>query len=354
MIAAGGTGGHVYPAIAVARELRQRDPEAEIVFVGTKKGFEAKLVPSEGFDIEYVEIGGIHSKSIFTKFQNILLLPKAFYLTNQLLNKYKPDVVFGIGGYTAGPLLLLAGLKKIPTAILEANAIAGRTNRWLGKFASKIFLAFKEAQKYFPKSKCVYSGNPLREEILSIASPDFSASKKVVFIFGGSQGARRINLGIVDMIQKNPAEWKKYSFIHQTGEHEFEAVRSAYQSHGIEADVRKYFDNISDSYGKCHFVIARSGSSILEIAAAGRPSLLIPYPFAADQHQLANAQAFSKTGAAFLLEDHQCNGDNLYSLLQPILSSDAALEKMSKQALQFRKEHASKQIVEQFFAWAGR
>ncbi len=354
LIAAGGTGGHVYPAIAIAKEIRRQNPASKITFVGTHKGFESKLVPAEGFDLEFVEIAGLHSKAFSTKLQNLFLLPKAFHLSNQLLEKYNPDIVFGIGGYTSGPLLLLAAIKKIHTAILEPNAIAGVTNRWLGKFVEKIFLTFEDAKFFFPEKKCIYSGNPLREEILSITPPDFSSAKKTIFIFGGSQGAKKINLSVVEMIEKNPQEWKKYSFIHQTGEHEFETVQKTYQKHGIEADVRKYFDRISEAYVKAHFVIARSGSSVMEIAAAGRPSLLIPYPFAADDHQKANAQSFANAGAAFLVEDSKCNGEVLHSLLQPTLSSNEKLKKMSEQALTFRQDNASVIIVNQFSSWTDR
>lgn len=352
LIAAGGTGGHVYPAIAIAKEIRRRNPESQIVFVGTRGGFEATIVPEHGFEIEFIELGGLNSASFGKKIRNTLLLPKAFLLSDRLLHKYRPHVVFGIGGYTSGPLLLLAALKKIPTAILECNAIAGATNRWLGKFCGKVFGAFEVAQKYFPKNKYIFSGIPIRDEILKIPSPRFDAHKKTVFIFGGSQGASRINKSVLEMLQKSPEFWKNHSFIHQTGPHDFDEVKKTYHRLGIEADVRKFFNKIYEAYAKAHFVIARSGSSVMEISAIGLPSILIPYPYAADDHQKANAEAFAQANASVLVKDHECNGEVLFHILKPILESDETLQHMSRQALTFRIENAASIIVDQFSTWA--
>lgn len=350
MIAAGGTGGHVYPALAVAQELKKKNPNVEIVFVGTKKGFEAKIIPDHGFPLEFMEIGGLHSVSVSKKLKNLLLIPNAVRITHHFLKTHKPDVVFGVGGYVSGLLLILASFKKIPTAILEPNVVAGATNKFLGRFATKIFLAFEESKKYFPAHKCVHSGNPIREDILEIPPPDFSQSKKTIFIFGGSQGARKINQGVMEMIQADPSFWKNFNFIHQTGPGDTEEVKKNYQDHGIESDVRTYFDQIMEAYAKSHFVIARAGSSILEIAAIGRPSVLIPYPYAAG-HQLYNAEVLVKHQAAFLLKDADCNGKTLSNIMKPAMESEASLLKMSKAALKFRTENASKDIADQFLSW---
>lgn len=351
LIAAGGTGGHVYPAVAVANEIRRRHPNSEITFVGTRSGFEATIVPEQKFSIEYIEIKGLNSKSAISKFHSLRLLPKAFKISNDLLKKYKPDIVFGIGGYTSGPLLLLAAMKRIHTAIMEPNAIAGFTNRWLGKFVEKVFVTFEYAGKYFAKNKWIHSGNPIRKEILEIEKPNFAIPKKTIFIFGGSQGASKINESVLEMIKKDPIYWRQFSFIHQTGPHDFERVRRLYHRFKIDADVRKFFSKIYEAYEKSHFVIARSGSSVMEIAAVGRPSILIPYPYAADDHQMANAEVLSTANAAILVRDEECTGDVLYSFLKVMFDSNDSLERMSARALTFRVDNAASIIVDEFEKW---
>jgi UDP-N-acetylglucosamine--N-acetylmuramyl-(pentapeptide) pyrophosphoryl-undecaprenol N-acetylglucosamine transferase len=351
LIAAGGTGGHVYPALAVAQELKRIDPKVEIVFIGTRKGFEATILPGHGFSLEFMEIGGLHGNSIAKKIKNAFLLPSAMVATLRLISKHKPDVVFGIGGYVSGLLLMMSAFKKIPTAILEPNVVAGFTNKTLGKFVTRIYLAFEESRKYFPAHKTQQSGNPIREEILKLSPPDFSNSKKTIFIFGGSQGARKINLAVMEMIQNDADYWKNFSFIHQTGPSGIKEVESIYQKFGIDAEVRPYFDKIMEAYAKCHFVIARAGSSILEIAAIGRPSILIPYPYAAG-HQLYNAEILVKHGAAYLLKDAECSGQTLSNILKPAMQFPETLKNMSQKALIFRHEHAASIIAKQFLSWA--
>lgn len=351
LIAAGGTGGHVYPALAVAQELKRLDPNVEIVFIGTKKGFEASIVPAHGFPLEFMEIGGIHGTSLIKKIKSALLIPQAMFATARLISKHKPDVVFGIGGYVSGLMLILSAWKGIPTAILEPNVVAGMTNQWLGKFVKKIYLAFEESKKYFPEDKIEKSGNPIREEILKLSPPNFLGSEKTIFIFGGSQGARKINQSVIEMIKTDVSYWKNFTFIHQTGPHDAGETKNAYQQLGIKSDVRPYFDQIMEAYAKCHFVIARAGSSILEIAAIGRPSILIPYPYAAG-HQLYNAEILVKHGAAYLLKDAECTGQTLSNILKPAMQSAQILETMSRQALTFRHENAASIIAKQFLAWA--
>lgn len=351
LIAAGGTGGHVYPAIAVANEIRRRHPDSEITFVGTRNGFEATIVPEQKFPIEYIEIKGMNSKSAMSKFQSFTLLPKSFKMSNDLLKKYQPDIVFGIGGFTSGPLLLLAAFKRIHTAIMEPNAIAGFTNRWLGKFVEKVFITFDHASRYFPKNKWIHSGNPIRKEILEIGKPNFTVPKKTIFIFGGSQGASKINQSVMEMIKKDPIYWRQFSFIHQTGPHDFEKARRLYHRFKIDADVRKFFSKIYEAYEKSHFIIARSGSSVMEIAAVGRPSILIPFPYSADDHQMANAEVLSTANAAVLVRDEECNGEVLYSFLKLMFDSSDGLERMSARALTFRIENAASIIVDQFEQW---
>ena len=350
LIAAGGTGGHVYPALAVAQELKRKDPNIQVIFVGTKTGFEAKIIPEHDFPLEFIDVEGIQGKPLKQKIKSIMKLPGAFAATWRLVRHHQPSAVFGIGGYVSGMLLIIAAIWGIPSAILEANVVAGFTNKFLSKFSDKIYLAFEESKKFFPVEKSVYSGNPIRNEILDVIPPTFTDKNKTIFIFGGSQGARRINLGVMEMIQSDPDYWKQFSFIHQTGPTGMNEVQSVYQKFGIHADVRQYFDKIMDAYDKSDFVIARAGSSVLEIAAVGRPSILIPYPHAAG-HQLHNAQVMVDKGAAYLLKDADCNGNNLAKLLQQSFESPTVLRDMSEAALHFRNEDASSVIADQFIEW---
>lgn len=353
LIAAGGTGGHVYPALAVAQELKRKDPDIQVIFVGTRNGFEAKIIPDHGFPLEFIEVEGIQGKPLGQKIKSIMLLPSAFAATWRLVRHHQPNVVFGIGGYVSGMLLLIASIWGIPSAILEANVVAGFTNKFLSKFADRIYLAFEDSKKFFPEKKSVYSGNPIRNEILEVIPPTFTGKKKTVFIFGGSQGARRINVGVMEMIQSDPDYWKQFSFIHQTGPTGMNEVSSVYSKFGIDADVRQYFDKIMEAYDKSDFVIARAGSSVLEIAAVGRPSILIPYPHAAG-HQLYNAQVLVDKGAAYLLKDADCNGNTLGKLLKNSFESPTVLREMSEAAIHFRNENAASVIADQFIEWSRR
>ncbi|MEZ4845407.1 MAG: UDP-N-acetylglucosamine--N-acetylmuramyl-(pentapeptide) pyrophosphoryl-undecaprenol N-acetylglucosamine transferase [Bdellovibrionota bacterium] len=195
------------------------------------------------------------------------------------------------------------------------------------------------------------SGNPIRENILKISPPNFLDTQKTIFIFGGSQGARKINQSVMEMVRADPSYWKNFSFIHQTGPGDTEEVQSTYNSLGIQADVRKYFDEIMEAYAKSHFVIARAGSSILEVAAIGRPSILIPYPYAAG-HQFYNAEILVNHGGAYLLKDADCNGQSLSDIIKPALQSEVILKNMSASALKFRNENAAMQIAAQFVQWS--
>ncbi len=350
LIAAGGTGGHVYPALAVAQELKLKKPDVQIIFVGTKKGFEASIIPSHGFELEFMEVSGFSATTLAKKIKSILLVPGAVIRTARLLSKHKPDVVFGIGGYVSGLLLMMSAFKKIPTAILEPNVMAGMTNRWLGKIVDKIYLAFDESEKFFPSKKTLKTGNPIRKEILNVLPPDFSQSPKTIFIFGGSQGAKKINQSVIEMVKSDVHFWKNFLFIHQVGPHDGGATKLAYEQLGIQADVRPYFEQMMQAYEKSHFVIARAGSSILEIAAVGRPSILIPYPYASG-HQYYNADILVKHGASYLLMDQECNGQSLSKLLKSAIQSENILKSMSNRALDFRSENASKMISDQFISW---
>jgi len=346
LFAAGGTGGHVFPAIAVAKAIRHLEAKSEILFVGTERGFEKSLVPQAGFKLSLVDVTGINSKGFIDRVKGILALPKAMFQSWRILSYFKPDVVFGIGGYASGPILLLASLRRKQTGILEPNSKSGFSNRVLGKFVNRIYLAFKEAAEDFPSEKTEYSGNPLRLDILSVPPPKFDNPTRTVLIFGGSQGAKRLNEAMVAALKNLAPQKERLKFIHQTGSADELKVREAYRTHGFQAQVFAFQEDMASLYRQSDFVIARSGSSVLEIAACGRPSILIPYPYAADDHQRFNARVMENAGAALYLEDEACSGPRLAQMILELLEHPDRLQMMRDHALQFRMDHAAERIAQ--------
>lgn len=348
LMAAGGTGGHVFPALALAQAFKEKFTDVEVRFVGTPSGFENTLVPSAGYTLHCLQVEGVKGKGVAQKIKSMALLPKAFFQANALLSLYRPDIVLGIGGYVSGPVMMLSSLRGILTGVLEPNAVAGFSNRTLGRWVNRVFVAFEEAKDWFPTQKTKVTGNPIRKSILEIAPPSFKAKMKTILIFGGSQGANKINKAVCDMLPMLVEQKESIHFIHQTGKNDVDFVKAAYQKLGFNADVSEFISDMDAAYREAHVVIARSGSSVLEIAACGRPSILIPYPFAADDHQAANAKVLEDAGAAVVITNAQCDGPRLYAELVKILPQDR-LESMSKRALTLRKETAAEDIVETMF-----
>ncbi len=347
LMAAGGTGGTVIPAIVVANEVKKRHKEAEILFVGTERGFEKTLVPQAGYPLELINIGGLKRMKIFSRLTNFLRLPRSFFQSWKLLRRFRPHYVFGSGGYASGPILLLAALMGIRTGIVEPNAVPGFANRVLARFVDRVFLAFEEAAAWMPKRKSVVSGNPIRKEILDVSPPSFSNAKRTVLIFGGSQGALRLNEGIAGALPRLLGMKEKISFIHQTGAKDLERIQKIYADLGFHAEIRTYFDDMAGAYAAADLIVARSGSSVLEIAAVGRPSILVPFPYATDDHQQVNAEILSRTGAAITTNDEGFTGERVASILNDILFDDVKLKAMSRAALSLRKANAAATIVDE-------
>lgn len=345
LFAAGGTGGHVFPALAIAKAIQHLHPSADVLFVGTDRGFEKTLVPQAGYKITFLQVAGLKGKGLMDRLKGVALLPKAFLQSWKILSRYQPDAVFGIGGYTSGPILLLAKFRKIRTGILEPNSKSGMSNRILAKFVDRIYVAFQESIVDFPTSKCVFTGNPIRLDILSVPPPNFDGEKKCILIFGGSQGAKRLNDAMVSALPDLVPYKSQLSFIHQTGSLDELKTREMYRNFGFEADVFPFQDDMATLYRKSHIIVARSGSSVVEMAACGRPSILIPYPFAADDHQRTNARVMEKNGAAIYLEDAECTGHKLAALIVELIKNKDRLVSMSKSALSLRKDDASEKIA---------
>ncbi|MBK7993067.1 MAG: undecaprenyldiphospho-muramoylpentapeptide beta-N-acetylglucosaminyltransferase [Blastocatellia bacterium] len=327
IIAGGGTGGHIFPGVAIAREFQSRDSSNEILFVGTEQGLEKKIIPREGFKLEMIHVAALKSVSIAKRIKSLLMLPGSFLEVRKLLKSFRPDVVIGVGGYSSGPVLLLAALQGLPTMVIEPNALPGFTNRVLANFIDKAAVTFEVSKPYF-KGKAVVTGNPVRGEFQNIAKKT-RASQNHLLIFGGSQGAYAINMAMIEALPKLEAKKAKLSITHQTGEKDLEQVRAAYQQHGWSADVRPFIDKIVDEFARADLILCRSGATtVAELTAAGKAAILVPFPLAADDHQRKNAEALEQAGAAKMIVQKDLTIERLAKELVDLIDNQEKIDVM--------------------------
>jgi UDP-N-acetylglucosamine--N-acetylmuramyl-(pentapeptide) pyrophosphoryl-undecaprenol N-acetylglucosamine transferase len=347
LLAAGGTGGHVIPAYVLACGLQKKGYRC--VFVGARGKFEEKWVPAHGFDIELLDIGGFTSGSLHQRFKAMLQIPKALWVSFCLLRKYKPDRLFGIGGYASGPIMLLATLMKIPTAILEPNSVPGFSNKVLGKFVNRVYVVFDHAAQWFAANKVKNFGHLLRPEIHACQAAPLKQEPLTIAVLGGSQGAMHLNHAICTLLETHPKWQTQARWFHQTGARDYQAIEARYQAMPqANATVAPFFEDMVSVYAQSHMVIGRSGSSILEFAAAGLPSILIPLPSAADQHQLKNAQSLVAIGGAQLIEQKELTPERLDHALTEMTWEFQ--EKMRQALRVLDKPHALSDILEDFLS----
>lgn len=301
IIAAGGTGGHIFPGVAIAREFRRRDSSAEILFVGTARGLETKIVPREGFELELISVGALKGVSVFERIKSLAGLPMSLVAALRILRRFKPDLVIGVGGYSSGPTLLMAAFSRIPTMIVEPNAMPGFTNRVLARFVDAAALSFADAQEYFG-NRGIVTGNPVRVDFARLARKE-RGERLSVLIFGGSQGARAINNAMIAALPLLAARKDRLAITHQTGEADFEIVKRGYAAAGFDAaDVRAFIHDMADQFERADVLICRSGATTAaEVAAAGKAAIFVPFPFATDDHQRKNAEAFERVGAGRMI-----------------------------------------------------
>ncbi|HLG14152.1 MAG TPA: undecaprenyldiphospho-muramoylpentapeptide beta-N-acetylglucosaminyltransferase [Blastocatellia bacterium] len=304
LIAAGGTGGHVFPGVAIAREFKRRYPDAEILFVGTPRGLESQIVPREGFRLEMIQVSALKGVSMWRRLKSLAQLPLSFFAAMRILRRFRPDVVIGAGGYSSGPTLLMAAMMRIPTLVVEPNAMPGFTNRVLARVADAAALTFNEAGKYF-KGRGHVTGNPVRGDFGRIARKARGDCLNVL-VFGGSQGARAINRAMAGALPLLASKKNVLTITHQTGEADFEMVRKAYEAAGFgEAAVKRFIDDMPAEFERADLLICRAGATtVAEVAAAGKAAVFVPFPLATDDHQRKNAEAFVHAGAArMILQD---------------------------------------------------
>lgn len=345
IVAGGGTGGHIFPGLAIAKEWQKRQGEA--LFVGTPRGQEKDLIPKYGYRLHLLNVSSLKGSGIFQKIKTILGLPKAIFQAFGILKQENPDLVLGIGGYASFPTVLAAFLKGIPTAITDQNMHPGMTNRFLGKLVKKVFVSFEDAEPFFPAKKTTTTGNPVRSKIKGSDLPDFKGRFQIL-IFGGSQGAVSMNKAFTEALLKLKDQWENLEIIHQSGKTDLPFLQSFYKEHKISAHVGSFFHNMNELYEKSHLVIARSGAgTVTELALSGRPSILVPYPFASDNHQVKNALFLSRRQAAILMEQKDLTPEKLESQLRELLKPDLTLLKnLAQNALQLAKPKATQDLVD--------
>src|SRR5579872_1300443 len=344
VMAGGGSGGHVVPLLAVARELKERGHEC--VFIGTRTGFEAKMVPAAGFPLEFIEIGGLKNVGAVRRIRSLVQLPLSVLKVLRMLNQLKPAAVFSLGGYAAGPVVLAALRKRLPVVVMEPNAMPGLTNRQVGRFVTRALLSFPEAARWLPKGKAEVTGLPVRPEFFAIP-PKPRERKLTILITGGSQGSRTLN-------QAAAGSWRYFReagfpvrFIHQTGSAAYEALAKKFAESGMEGEIVPFLDDMPRAFQNADLVICRAGAgAVSELAAAGKPSILVPLPHAADQHQLRNAEAFDKAGAAVLVLDKEMDGGRLFEEVAKLNAQPELLKRMGERARTFAHPDAARRAAD--------
>ena len=349
VIAGGGTGGHLYPGIAVAKELISRVPNAQITFAGTARGIEARVIPREGFALDLIRSSGLKGKSLTTAIRGAAIAPVSLIDAWSIVSRRKPDLVIGVGGYSSGPVVLVAWLRGVPTMVLEQNAVPGLTNRLLARFVRAAAVTFDSTKSFFGEKGFV-SGNPVRAEFVADSQPteargDEQPSGVQVLVFGGSQGAHAINLAMVEAAPELAAGSPRLRLAHQTGERDVEMVRTAYGAAGIQADVEPFFYDMGRRVRAADLIICRAGATtIAEISAAAKPAILIPLPTATDDHQRRNAEALAAAGAAEVLLQAEATGSVLAARIKQLAVDAARRARLSAGAGKFARPDAARVI----------
>jgi len=341
ILAGGGTGGHVIPALAIAQEL-QKQFSAEILFIGTSRGIENRLVPNAGFPLRLVDVGALKNVGWMTRFKTLFDLPGAVWTAGSILSEFRPEVVIGVGGYASGPAMLAAILRRIPTLIFEPNAVPGFANRVVAPFVSAAAVHFEETGRYFRRS--VVTGVPVRQAFFH---GDNELVTPTLLVFGGSQGAHAINQTLIqaapELLQRIP----QLHIVHQTGEADYNDAKAAYANLSNRVEVYRFIDDMPAFFSRATLLVCRSGAStVAEVTAAGKPAILVPFPRAADDHQKRNAEALVRAGAAVLLEQSQLTRERLIATVTSLLTDQSRLKAMGQAARESSHPDAAREIAE--------
>ncbi|WP_447969308.1 undecaprenyldiphospho-muramoylpentapeptide beta-N-acetylglucosaminyltransferase [Nitrospira sp. M1] len=348
VIAAGGTGGHLYPAIALAKEFKRQDPETMITFVGSGKHLENTILAHEGFAVEHIDVKGIVGLGVWGAMRSVLLLPKAIRQSMKILRARSADLVIGTGGYFSPPVVFAAALLGLRRIIMEPNAVPGLANRVLGPIADRVFVAFDSAKGHFNSTKVRIVGTPVRDEFFQEAVQNPERHKKTIVVVGGSQGAKAINTAVADAIRTSSVLRDTCVLIHQTGASDYERIMSLYGTSEGDVEVVPFLYDMPQALKSADLVVSRSGAGTLaELAACGKPSILIPFPYATHGHQEKNARAVEAMGAASVILESELTGERLAHELETLLSHPERLSEMSVQSLACRKVDATMLMIQE-------
>lgn len=344
LMAGGGTGGHVIPALAVAGELARRGHQP--LFIGTPSGLEAKLVPAAGFPIRWIEIGGLKRVGWARTLRTMWQLPRATFRLLALLKDQRPAAVFSLGGYVAGPVMLAAWLRRIPIVVMEPNALPGITNRWMGRAIARALISFPETAAFFPAGKTELTGLPVRPEFFALSARP-RESTLTLLITGGSQGSRTLN-------QAARQSWPLFRqaqfpvrIIHQTGPQAFSEFECDFSQTGLEGQIVPFIQDMPGAFAAADLIVCRSGAgAVAELAAAGKPAILVPFPFAADDHQTRNAEVLARAGAARLAPDREFSGQRFFQEVTSLATQPGLLERMGEAARPFARPRAAQRAAD--------
>jgi UDP-N-acetylglucosamine--N-acetylmuramyl-(pentapeptide) pyrophosphoryl-undecaprenol N-acetylglucosamine transferase len=351
LIAGGGTGGHVIPALAIARELKTRF-QAEVLFVGTARGIENRLVPAAGFGLMNIKVGALKNVSLMTRLRTLIDLPMAVVHARKIISVFAPDVVVGVGGYASGPAMAAAILSKLPTLAFEPNYVPGFANKIVGHRVSAAAVHFEQTTQYFRNAKVV--GVPVRQEFFKIPAPP-PGHRPTLLVFGGSQGAHAINVAATAAVPEVLRQVPDLQVIHQTGERDYNDVRAEYERAGITAEVSAFIDDMPRAFAQADLLVCRSGAStVAEAAAAGKPAIYIPLPTAADDHQRRNAEAIVEGGAAVLIAQSELTPEKLAKTVAEMMVNRAKLEQMSARAKRLSHSDAAGRVARMVGELAGK
>jgi len=353
LIAGGGTGGHLFPGLALAEEVKTRHPRNDVLFVGTARGLESKIVPRNGFPLELIDVGPLKRQGFGGTLRGLGQVPRAMWQSRRILRRFDPDVVVGVGGYASGPLVMTAWLLRIPTAVQEQNALPGFTNRTLGRFARACFIAFEEARAGFPPARTHLLGNPIRRAFLDnyLHAREPSEERLSILVTGGSQGAHVLNLRVAEALEMlAPALGRRLRVVHQTGEKDLPEVAGRYRAlegSGLQVQATAFIDDMASAYGQADLLVCRAGATtIAELTVCKKPAILVPFPYAADDHQTVNARSMVGSGAAILIPERDLTAQRLADELRALEADRERLRRMARQSGLLGRPEAAREIAE--------
>ncbi len=356
LIAGGGTGGHLFPGLAVAAALRELEPGLGLAFVSAGKALESRVLREAGYPLEAIRVRALRGRGPWERLKSLAALPRALGTALGIIRRYRPGLVLAVGGYAAFPLGVAAWLRGVPLAVQEQNAVPGLTNRALARLARVVFTSFPGAEQGLPSRKVRLLGNPVRPELIQQARQEAArrpepSRRFQVLVVGGSQGASRLNQGVCQALPLLRQRRERLEFTHQTGAKEEDQVRSAYAAEGFQARVGAFFADMGRAYGRAHLVICRAGAGTLtEVLAAGRAAVCVPYPFAAGDHQTANARSLVAAGAARLIPDAEFDGQRAAGVIAEFMDRPEMRAEMEAKALSLARPQAARDIARQCLA----